>query len=67
MPFWITDVAQSSVNGNGSSVGILNVNGLVPSIFSTPNVGATDGLALVPLIPIIFSFAARPVQYPAIP
>ena len=61
------EVAQSIQNGNPSSVGRENVKGFVPSIFSTPNVGAIEGLAFVPEIPIIPSSAAMPVQYPEIP
>ena len=61
------DVAQSIKNGYPSSVGIPIVSGFVPSIFSTPNVGAIEGLALVPVIPIIPSSVAIEVQYPAIP
>ena len=35
-------MAQSSINGKSSSVGNAKVSGLVPNIFSTPNVGAMD-------------------------
>jgi hypothetical protein len=45
------DVAQSITNGNSSSVGIPNVNGLVPMHGSTPNVGAIEGRAFVPVNP----------------
>ncbi|MPM09790.1 hypothetical protein SDC9_56113 [bioreactor metagenome] len=51
-------VAQSSTKGKSSSVGMANVMGFVPSMFSTPNVGAIDGRAFVPVIPIMFCFAA---------
>ena len=61
------EVAQSRLNGNGSSVGIVNVSGFVPIMGSTPKVGATDGRALVPLMPIMPAFSAMPVQYPAMP
>ena len=47
------EVAQSNTKGNSSSVGIPKVRGLVPSIFSTPKVGAIEGRALVPVIPIM--------------
>ena len=50
--------AQSITNGNGSSVGIAIVNGLVPSMGSTPKVGAMLGLAFVPVKPIMFSRVA---------
>ncbi|MBA7592099.1 hypothetical protein ES708_34274 [subsurface metagenome] len=46
-------MAQSRTKGNSSSEGIPKVKGLVPNIFSTPKVGAMEGRALVPLIPII--------------
>ena len=49
--------------GQGSA----KVSGLVPSIFSTPKVGAIAGLALVPVIPSIPCFDAIMAQYPAIP
>ena len=45
------DVAQSKTKSKCSSVGKAKVKGLVPNIFSTPNVGAIDGRALVPQIP----------------
>lgn len=48
---WLIEVAQSITNGNGSSVGIPNVSGFVPIQGSTPNVGAIDGRALVPVNP----------------
>ena len=51
-------VAQSMTNGKSSSVGIPTVSGLVPSMFSTPKVGAMDGRALVPVMPIMFAFVA---------
>ena len=57
-PRWVIDVAQSITNGNGSSVGIAIVNGLVPSMGSTPKVGAMLGLAFVPVKPIMFSRVA---------
>ena len=41
---------------------LVGFSGLVPSIFSTPKVGAIDGLALVPVTPISPSFAAISVQ-----
>ena len=56
------DVAQSKLNGKSSSVGIVNVSGLVPIMGSTPQVGATDGRALVPEIPIMPAFSAIVVQ-----
>ena len=61
------DVAQSRQKGNSSSVGRENVRGFVPIMFSTPNVGAVEGRALVPVSPIRPSFEAIPAQYPAIP
>lgn len=48
---WLIEVAQSITNGNSSSVGIPNVKGFVPIQGSTPNVGAIDGLAFVPVKP----------------
>ena len=51
-------VAQSMTNGNASSVGRPMVSGFVPSLFSTPKVGAMDGRALVPVMPIMFAFVA---------
>lgn len=48
---WLIEVAQSITKGNGSSVGIPKVNGLVPIQGSTPNVGAIDGRAFVPVNP----------------
>jgi len=47
------EVAQSRQKGKGSSVGMPTVSGLVPSMFSTPNVGAMEGRALVPVRPIM--------------
>ena len=57
-PLWVIDVAQSRRNGKGSSVGMANVRGFVPSMFSTPKVGAIEGRALVPVMPIMFSRTA---------
>ncbi len=34
------------------------VSGFVPSMFSTPKVGAMDGRALVPVMPIMPALAA---------
>ena len=51
-PLYTIEVAQSKKNGNSPSDGITQVKGLVPSILSTPKVGAIDGLALVPQIPM---------------
>ncbi len=55
-------VAQSSVKGKSSSVGRPKVRGLVPSMFSTPKVGAMDGRAFVPEMPIMPSLTAMLVQ-----
>ena len=55
-------MAQSKLNGNSSSVGIVNVSGFVPIIGSTPQVGATDGRAFVPEMPIMPAFSAIVVQ-----
>ncbi len=52
------EVAQSRRKGNFSSVGMAKVRGLVPSMFSTPKVGATEGRALVPVMPIMPASAA---------
>jgi hypothetical protein len=49
---WLIDVAQSITKGKGSLVGTPNVRGLVPMQGCTPNVGAIDGRALVPVKPI---------------
>ena len=46
------------MKGNASSVGRPMVSGLVPSMFSTPKVGAMDGRALVPVIPIMPAWVA---------
>ena len=53
--------------GNSSSVGREKVRGLVPIMFSTPKVGAMEGRALVPVMPIMFSLVAMVAQYPAMP
>ena len=60
-------VAQSMQKSNSSSVGSEKVRGLVPSMFSTPKVGAMLGRALVPATPMSPALAAMPVQYPAMP
>ena len=52
------DVAQSMTNGKSSSVGRPKVRGLVPIMFSTPKVGAIEGRALVPVMPIMPSLVA---------
>ena len=46
------EVAQSRQKGKSSSVGSAKVSGLVPSMFSTPKVGAMDGRAFVPVMPM---------------
>ena len=56
------DVAQSITKGNSSSVGRPMVSGFVPSIFSTPKVGAMEGRALVPVMPIMPCFVAIVAQ-----
>ena len=56
------EVAQSMQNGNSSSVGSAIVSGFVPSMFSTPKVGAIDGRAFVPVMPISPCFVAIVVQ-----
>ena len=61
-PRWVMEVAQSSWKGKSSSVGKPTVSGLVPSMFSTPNVGAMEGRALVPVMPIMPASVAIVVQ-----
>lgn len=46
-------MAQSITKGKGSDEGMPKVIGFVPSIGSTPKVGAIDGRALVPVSPIL--------------
>ena len=57
-PRWTIEVAASNENGNSSPVGIDQVKGFVPSLFSTLNVGAIDGRAFVPETPMQPSLAA---------
>mmetsp|Transcript_2439 Transcript_2439/g.4833 ORF Transcript_2439/g.4833 Transcript_2439/m.4833 type:complete len:260 (+) Transcript_2439:60-839(+) len=52
-PRWLTDVAQSITKGYSSEVGMPKTRGFVPSMGSTPNVGAMEGRALVPVRPIL--------------
>ena len=56
------EVAQSKLKGKSSSVGMVKVKGFVPIIGSTPKVGATEGRALVPEMPIMPAFSAMVVQ-----
>ena len=58
----MVEVAQSKLKENSSSVGMVKVRGLVPIIGSTPKVGATEGRALVPEMPIMPAFSAMVVQ-----
>ena len=46
------EVAQSKLKSKGSSVGTPRVKGLVPNMPSVPQVGATEGRALVPVMPM---------------
>ena len=46
------EVAQSMMKSKSSSVGMPMVSGFVPNMPSTPKVGATDGRALVPVMPM---------------
>ena len=53
-----TTVVMDANNG----MGMVKVRGLVPIIGSTPQVGATEGRALVPEMPIMPAFSAMVVQ-----